>query len=144
MPDRYIIDTHGPDAEGIRTALALADEIAESEDCEVLLVVPLKGTAASTVLNQVIPANQIKQLLKGQTLMLNGNVPLRLESNKTLGGQGFDGVLVSLHPSTDALAKVDQMVASKAVIVVPWVEAECTAWRAQWDPTVVPPNAKKE
>lgn len=140
MIERFIIDTHGPDPEGIRLALETAQVLCEREQCSALLCVPVKNTAEQGVLNQIIPRAQIKRLLIGETLQINGEMELRLESQRTLNIHGPHGVIVALHGSLDMMALIDGIIDCKAIIMIPWTEAEGAAWRAQWAPTVLPGN----
>ena len=133
----FIVNTHGPDPEGIRIALKAAALLCEQEKCSALLCVPLKKTAEDGVLNQVIPASEIKTLLNGGTLLLNGTCALRMESQKTLN-HGHQGVVIALHVPLGMMDQIEKIAGLKAIIMVPWTEDEAATWKAKRHPAVLP------
>ena len=139
MTERFIVNAHGPNPHAIAVALKHATIVAKAANVDVVIVVPRKDTASTTILNNVIPEALLKELLKKDvTLPLTDDISISLESAKTYSPYGFHGVLIALHSSEKSLAQIDASDQLEAIILVPWTEAEGDGWRTQWNPAEIP------
>lgn len=91
------------------------------------MVVPVLGSANSTILSDVIGTAQLKKLVKGETLTLSGN-PLKLTSTQKLSPFSSNGVLVGIWAGKNTLKKLDDCHNYKAVFALNWLPDEISTW----------------
>ncbi|MBU1392522.1 MAG: hypothetical protein KJ560_06095 [Gammaproteobacteria bacterium] len=127
MNTHFYIPAHGPDVEALKEVLSAASVLAKHHKCEITLVVPVLGSANSTILSDVIGTAQLKKLVKGETLTLLGN-PLKLTSTQKLSPFTSNGVLVGIWAGKNMLKKLDDCHNYKAVVALSWLPDEISTW----------------
>ncbi|MFA6808923.1 MAG: hypothetical protein WCR27_08010, partial [Eubacteriales bacterium] len=119
--ERYLIPANGPETEPIKKALGLAARLGQdiSGQVEVVIVTPSKDLFGST-LESVVGQEVVRSLEKGNSIILSGNVIIKLESERTLKGYRSYKILVVLYPNKKMLDKIDAIRDCEHTIIVPW------------------------
>lgn len=137
---RYVIESHGPDAEAIKTAFQGAFQICvQNGISEITLLVPSKGSFPSTVVGTFLGASASKALCEGQRIKITDNLLMNLESSKTFETYRSYGMLVGLYLSQKDINVLDSA-SAKAIVLLPWTADEGKSWISTWNPTVLGEN----
>jgi hypothetical protein len=134
---RYLVETAGCDniVPAFRSIPALC--VKHGISC-VILVVPNKGrwlhSEVATFLGQAIA----KALLKGETAWQG--LTLSLQSPATFSSNVALRLVVGAHISGQDMSKIDDAIDAKAILYMPWNEAEGRAWQATWRPETIGPS----
>ena len=141
--ERYLVPAYGPDVEALQIALQALEIVGTKLNGEVAIVVPALKHADSTVLNKVIPENQLKSLIKGGSLTLGeSKIPLSLVSQKTLNNTKAS-VLLAVFASAKMIEKIESSASCEALIVLPWAgEVDVEKWKKKCTPTILDLNEK--
>ena len=142
MPERFLVTIDHHDVNSTRLALGTANALCLRKKWDAVICVPNKQQAPDIALNEVIPKEKIKRMLKGEPLVLNG-VKFWLESIGTLKRSRPKGVIIALYIPLGDMKKVEET-GCKAIVYLPWMPDERDRWRDQWNPEVLPPDRKNE
>ena len=136
---RYLVEK-GPDQ--IKTAFrGVLDLCNEHDISRVTLVVPKKGGWEHTLVAEFLGSGMTKALLNGQAVpLVKGGATITLESPQTFRNNVGQGLILGAHISGADMAKIDDAWDAKAILYMPWTEAEGQAWQATWLPQTVGPS----
>lgn len=135
---RYLIENHGPDIEGIKTAFAGAFQVCQQAGItQITLIVPAKGTFPDTVVGSFLGSAASKALCNGQSVRISDTISMNLESVKTFSLHGTYGMVIGIYLSEKDHQVLDSIRRASAIVLLPWTEDEGKAWMATWSPTVL-------
>lgn len=135
---RYLIENHGPDHEALKTAFAGAFQVCVQNDItSITLLVPAKGAFPSTVVGTFLGDKVTKALCKGETVKIAENLVMRLESPKTFSPHKSYGMVIGVYLSQKDQNVLDAVSSAKAIVLLPWTEAEGKMWLSTWNATVL-------
>ena len=134
---RYVIDSHGPSAAGMKLGFAIARLLAERAGRNMVLMVPLKGHVTNGTLDPIIGRSQARVLSKGGWLKAEAGVKVRSESILTIRKSRVEEVVLAIYPDHDGFASIDRLVEAAAVVMLPWLEKERDEWIQRCNPRVI-------
>ena len=136
MPDRYIINTTGPDEGAIILAFLKTTELCgEFEYNSVILYIPGLGNLRGAIGN-VLGNNVIKRLSKDKRVIYNQmEITLKTERIEIL--EWTEDIVLSIYPTKRMFDSINDLNRARAIVVVPWNEREKEEWIRTWNPEVV-------
>lgn len=127
---RYVVE---PSPDQVRLAFKSALEICKAKNiASVMLVVPHKGGFDRTIVADFLGTNAVKALIKGQAVLIDHGVQMKLESVQTFRGRSSDELLIGAHISDKDMNKLDDALGAQAIVYLPWNETEGRDWQATW------------
>ncbi|MCB2156070.1 hypothetical protein KQI84_14425 [bacterium] len=130
-----LVRSHGPNTQSVGTALKIAVGYARDNNLEhILLLVPTKGNAATTIVGSTLGEDFIKGLLK-QDCVVEG-IRFSTESVKTFSKFTRADVAIGFHVAKDGIDKVVDSEQLRAFVFVPWLSDEGEAFEKTWQPSV--------
>ncbi len=132
---RYVIE-RSPDQ--VRIAFRSVLEICKAKNIAIVtLVVPQKGGFDRTIVAEFLGANVVRALLKGQAILIDQGVQMKLESAQTFRGSFADGLLIGAHISNKDMNKLDDSLGAQAIVYLPWNDTEGNEWQATWGAQII-------
>lgn len=130
-----MIRSEGSEQEAVDIALQKGAELAWEigEDAEVILLVPTKRVAGTT-LAQALGDKAIRCLEQDGFVTVSG-MRLGLESQRTYRSRRCD-VVIGIYPTRRMLNMIDDSQV-KAVVIVPWSMTETQDWIGTWAPSFI-------
>ena len=121
MTERYKIDTHGPDPQGVHLAIAKAVELADQYNCNIVLCVPSLKDAANTILTDVLSKPFVSDLSNGNLIKFRGHSIKMLSKHNIKKIVESDVIVVFLWILPKPLSSILKSITPKAIIEVPWL-----------------------
>lgn len=126
--ERYLVPAFGPEAKALAVALAAVAVLCEKHKSDAVIVVPALKDVDTTVLTQVIPEAQLKQLASGNSLGIAGHYKLSMSSKATYRQQRQPKVVFAPFASKELIEMIEGSRDCAALVVVPWNSEDAKAW----------------
>lgn len=136
MPERYIINTIGPDEDAIIIAIQKTFELCIAfEHNSVILYIPGLNNLRGAIGN-VLGSNVIKRLSKDKYIVYNQmEITLKTEHIEIL--EWTEDIVLSIYPTKRMFDSINNLNRARAIVVVPWNEREKEKWIRTWNPEVI-------
>jgi hypothetical protein len=132
---RYVVE-RSPDQ--VRLAFKTVLEICKAKNiASVTLVVPQKGGFDRTIVAEFLGTKAVKALVKGQAVLIDQGVQMKLESAQTFRGSSSEGLLIGAHISDKDMNKLDDSIGAQAIVYLPWNDMEEKEWQATWGAQII-------
>lgn len=130
MPDRFVIDSYGPDDDAVRVGFRwLVDYAREHDMATAAVLVP----GVSNAENLARPLGEVgSKLYRDRRVRVDG-VTIDLVTPRGGVGGHSRGPVLAVWANDDMVSKVER-ISPPAVCAIPWSDRDLSVWKAAWSP----------
>lgn len=136
MTEKYLVAADGTDRQGLQAAMETGLILAEKHNCNLTLFVPSLKDVLGTSLVDVLSKEIVSALAKGKAVPFKKH-SLIMKSHKTLEPIFETGVIIGLWIRPKIMSKIEAALSCKAIVILPWQQAELEKWRNKVAPNIV-------